>query len=67
MSPRVALVALGLGDRTEPLNWLEQGYRERDGFNIGWIKIAPLLDPLRGNPRYEAFVQKVIGPRESKQ
>ena len=60
----LALVYLGLGDRTEALNWLETGYRERDGFNIGAIRIDPLLTPLHGDPRFEALAEKVVPARE---
>jgi hypothetical protein len=35
------------------------------GPNIGSIKIDPFLDPLRGNPRFEAFVQKVFAPKKA--
>src|SRR5215472_2169245 len=35
----IALVYLGLGDRNEALNWLEEGCKERDGFNIGTIRV----------------------------
>ena len=44
----LALVYLGMGDHNEALNWLEKGYQERDGFNIGPIRVDPLLTPLRG-------------------
>ena len=36
------MVYLGLGDHNEALNWLEQGHQERDGFNIGPIRVDPL-------------------------
>jgi tetratricopeptide (TPR) repeat protein len=63
-----ALLHLSLNNKGEALRWLEQGFAERDGGNIGWIKVDPLLDPLRGNPRFEALVQKVVGPKtEAKQ
>jgi TolB-like protein/Flp pilus assembly protein TadD len=60
----LALVYLGLGDRNEALKWLEEGYRERDGFNIGPIRIDPLLTPLHGDPRFEALAEKIVPARE---
>ena len=60
----LALVYVGLGDHNEALNWLEEGYREHDGFNIGPIRIDPLLTPLRGDPRFEALAEKIVPARE---
>jgi TolB-like protein/Flp pilus assembly protein TadD len=60
----LALVYLGLGDRTEAINWLETGYREHDGFNLGPIRIDPLLTPLHGDPRFEALAEKIVPARE---
>jgi TolB-like protein/Flp pilus assembly protein TadD len=60
----LALVYLGLGDRNESLNWLEESYREHDGFNIGPIRIDPLLTPLHGDPRFEALAEKIVPARE---
>jgi adenylate cyclase len=56
----VALVYLGLDDRDQAVNWLELGYRERDGVNIGLIRIDPLLTPLHGDPRFEALAEKIL-------
>jgi serine/threonine-protein kinase len=58
------LIYLGLGDRNEALNWLEKGYQERDGFNIGPIRVDPLLTPLRGDPRFQALAEKIVPTRE---
>ncbi|MFN2542081.1 MAG: tetratricopeptide repeat protein, partial [Chthoniobacterales bacterium] len=58
-----ALVYLSLNNKEETLHWLEQSFAERDGSNIGYIKVDPLLDPLRGDPRFEALVQKVVAPK----
>ncbi len=58
-----ALLYLSLNNKDEALRWLEQGYEERDGSNICWINVDPLLDPLRGDPRFEALVKKVIAPK----
>jgi TolB-like protein/Flp pilus assembly protein TadD len=62
-----ALLYLSLNNKDEALRWLEQGFEERDGSNISWIKVDPLLDSLHGNPRFEALVQKVIAPKTEMQ
>ena len=58
-----ALVYLAIGNKEEALRWLEHSYADRDGANLGWINVEPILDPLRGEPRFEALVQKVIAPK----
>jgi TolB-like protein/Tfp pilus assembly protein PilF len=58
-----ALLYLSLNKKDEALHWLEQDYKDRNGSDIGWIKVDPLLDPLHGDPRFEALVQKVIAPK----
>jgi TolB-like protein len=58
-----ALLYLSLNNKDEAVRWLEQGLKERDGSNICWIKVDPLLDPLHRDPRFEALVQKVIAPK----
>ncbi len=44
------------GDKNETVNWLEQGYRNKKAARIGQIKVDPMLDPLRGDPRFEKIV-----------
>ena len=60
----LALAALGLGDKTEALHWLEEGYRERDGDSLGVIRVDPLLNSLRGDPRFEALAEKIVPAAE---
>jgi TolB-like protein/Tfp pilus assembly protein PilF len=57
------LLYLSLNNKDEALRWLEEDFKERDGSNICWIKVDPLLDSLHGDPRFEALVQKVIAPK----
>ena len=57
-----ALVYLGLGHKDEELRWLQKSYQDRAG-EIPLIKVDPFLDPLRGDPRFEALVQKVFAPK----
>ena len=54
------LVYLGLGDKEKALDSLEQSLRDRAGSDIARIKVDALLDPLRGEPRFEALVEKVF-------
>ncbi len=56
----LALIHIGLGQKNEAIQLLEETYEERDGYNIVFIKVEVLLDPLRGDPRFEALVQKVF-------
>ena len=59
-----AVIHLGLGKKDQALNWLEKDGREPTGFEINFIKVDPYLDALRGDPRFEALVQKIIGAKE---
>ena len=43
--------------------WRYESYADRDGANLSWINVEPMLDPLHGDPRFEALVQKVIAPK----
>src|SRR5213595_2366237 len=62
------LLYLSLNNKDEALRWLEQDFEQRDGSNICWINVDPLLASLHGEPRLEAVVQKVIAPKsEAKQ
>jgi TolB-like protein/Tfp pilus assembly protein PilF len=58
------VVYLGLGDKEEALRWLEQAYQDRAGNDIGWIRVDSLVDPLRGDPRFEALAEKIVPARE---
>jgi len=40
----VALASLGVNDKTEAITWLEQGYHDRDGENIGKIRLIRFLN-----------------------
>jgi TolB-like protein/lipoprotein NlpI len=59
-----ALVYLGLGEKNQALHFLEKSYEDRDSVSIALIKIHPFLDPLRGDPRFEALVAKVFSAQK---
>ena len=54
----LALVLTALGDKTHAIDELEHGYDE-GGFYIALITVDPLFDDLRGDPRFDALVQKI--------
>ena len=61
-----ALVNLALGENEEAIAWLERAYEHRAGPDVMFIKLDPMLDPLRGHPRFERLVAKVPGTAENK-
>jgi hypothetical protein len=48
------------------MNWLEQGYRDRNGYELDSVRVDPFLAPLRGDPRFEALAEKIVPAREFK-
>jgi TolB-like protein/class 3 adenylate cyclase/Flp pilus assembly protein TadD len=56
------LMYLALGDKERAIDELERTYRERAEVFV--TKVDPMLDDLRGNPRFEALVQKVFGAKQ---
>jgi tetratricopeptide (TPR) repeat protein len=59
-----ALLYLSLGDKERALQSLEQSYVNREGYEIGLIKVDPMLDSLRAEPRFQALIKKVRGLKE---
>ena len=54
-----ALVLNALGEKAHAIDELERAYREGTGAYLFVIKVDPFLDDLRGDPRFEALVQKI--------
>jgi serine/threonine-protein kinase len=55
-----AVIHLALGEKDQALDWLERGARDHDGLYSVFIKVDPYLDPLRGDPRFEALVSAIL-------
>ncbi len=51
-------VYVGLGDKEQAFVWLEKAYQERSNF-IAYLKVFPLLDPIRSEPRFAELVKRV--------
>jgi TolB-like protein/Tfp pilus assembly protein PilF len=56
-----ALVLIALGEKARAIDELERAYREGTGAYLFVIKVDPFLDDLRGDSRFEALVQKIVG------
>jgi serine/threonine-protein kinase len=54
----LALVYLGLGDRSRALDYLEQAYAASSEMLV-WLKIDRIYDPLRSEPRFVALMRKL--------
>jgi TolB-like protein/lipoprotein NlpI len=56
------IVHLALGEKGKALDELERAYLERSDPFITFIKVSPLFDPLRGDPRFQALLAKAFSP-----
>jgi hypothetical protein len=52
------IVYLGLGENEQAFAWLEEAYKERSNM-LQFVKVHPLFDPLRGDPRFVDLLHRV--------
>jgi len=57
----VALVYVGLNDKTRALDWLERAYQEHD-FAMVFLDVAPWFKGLRGDPRFDELRRRMQLP-----
>jgi TolB-like protein len=57
----IALIYAGLGERDQALAWLERAYQARSTC-MKWLKVWPLLDNLRSDPRFQDLVRRMNFP-----
>jgi TolB-like protein/Tfp pilus assembly protein PilF len=58
----IAWIYAGLGDKARALEALENAYAQHAS-ELTLVKYDPLFGELHGDPRFEALVQKVVGPK----
>lgn len=55
----LVLVNMGIRDDDAALGWLEKALEERSYWLV-YLKVDPVLDPLRENPRFAAMIDRVF-------
>jgi tetratricopeptide (TPR) repeat protein len=55
-------VYIGLGDKNQAFVWLEKAFEERSNY-LAYLKVFPLVDPLRSDPRFADLAQRVGLPQ----
>jgi TolB-like protein/DNA-binding winged helix-turn-helix (wHTH) protein/Tfp pilus assembly protein PilF len=58
----VAQSYLDLGSKREALDWLEKAYVARP-YQITYLAVDPVWEPLRGEPRFQELLRKIGLPR----
>jgi len=53
-----ATILLGLGDVERALDWADAALEERRGW-LAYLKVNPVMDPMRDHPRFEALVRRM--------
>jgi tetratricopeptide (TPR) repeat protein len=51
-------IHLALGEKDKAFEWLDKAYQARD-FDLGIIKVAPVLEPLRSDPRFSNLLKRM--------
>ena len=59
----IAMVYAALSDKENTIHWLEKGYEDRNDEMI-YLKIEPIFDPLRSDPRFQDLIRRIGFPRQ---
>jgi tetratricopeptide (TPR) repeat protein len=58
-----AMIYLGLEDKDQAFTWLEKAYEERSFRFLASVKVDPLWDPLRSDPRFADLLCRLSLPQ----
>jgi TolB-like protein/DNA-binding winged helix-turn-helix (wHTH) protein/Tfp pilus assembly protein PilF len=58
----LAVVELGLGHKQRALAWLEKAYHDHDDDILLYLKVYPVFDPLRSDPRFQDLLRRMNFP-----
>ena len=55
-------VYIGLANKDQAFVWLEKAFEERSNY-LAYLKVFPILDPLRADPRFADLIRRVGLPQ----
>ena len=58
-----AFIYTALGEKEKAVDFLERSFERGERESNATIRVDPMLDPLRGDPRFEALADKVLPRR----
>ena len=58
---QIGVIYGALGELDEAFEWLDRAYEERDYF-LGGLKVDPMYDPLRDDPRFADLLERMNFP-----
>jgi TolB-like protein/Tfp pilus assembly protein PilF len=56
------LIYIGLGDKATAIDYLEKAREGSETPDTTWLKVDPLFDPLRDEPRFKKLVAQMFPP-----
>jgi len=62
---RIAAVYVALSDKDQAIEWLEKAYHDDFGWMV-WLKVDPVMAPLRSEPRFQDLLRRMNFPSELK-
>ncbi len=57
----MAIVSIGLDDKDQAFEWLEKARKTRTTL-MSQLKVDPVFDPLRDDPRYQDLLRRMNFP-----
>ncbi len=55
----IALIYAGLGEREQAFAWLEKAYENKEEASLALLKVEPMLDSLRSEPRFNELLKRL--------
>jgi len=58
----VAIIYMGLGQKAEFFSWTMKACEDRSSYLV-WLKVDPVFDPLRSDPRFNDLLERIGLPQ----